>query len=980
VSLATGDDLDRELRRAARTAAARTARELLPEEVSDSDSAIRSIVGGIERGFAEHSVGTSVEASPATLLEAVHTGISARMLPMGEVRLRGASAAPVVVSASAVSEELSRQLLREIVLRDARGGPLKPLADQLNADVTRLQGERTILPGEQATATLAGPVEAVAQALAYLDEANAGPRAMSTLPADVESFTGREAEVEQLMRALDHDDAAGGVIAIDTIDGMAGVGKTALAVHVAHMLAPRFSDGQLYVHLHGHTPDQPPVKPLYALSALLLETGFPPDRIPAGLDECAATWRGHMTNRKVLLLLDDAASAEQVRPLLPGTAGSRVLVTSRRRLPAIPAARSITIGVLTADHAASLFVRLTGREDLASDDPAVAEVVRLCGYLPLAISLMAAQLMHHRVWTPADLAAELSSAQSKLSLMVAEDTSVARAIDLSYRNLSPRLRRLLRQLSLCPGAEFDVFAAAALDAADPRATARRLNTLFECNLLRENSKGRYSFHDLIREYARSLAPGDSSWQARAARRRLFDYYLQCARAADRFLSRRNASGIPVAIARRPAAAPKIASWEHALAWMNAEHLNVYAAVRYAALNGWQDHAVAMPPAMSNYLRITGNWNEARELIGVALRVATASDSRMAEPVLLCDLGQLRYNAGDLDGAAETFTNALNLARGLNDPLGEANARLRLATVLTVRGALDEAAVNIDRAQLIGHNLKDPLAEALAAIYRGTMQYQSGQFEEAERNVAAALNLYRQLGIAHGEAEALGWLGGIQLETGRYEAAEANLSLARDIHRQCRDRVQEAGTIYFLGAVQRDAGKFDAAAENLRLALQMYIDAGDQFGQAGVLSQLGRLEVERAIQEPMRGSDQEHARAALTKALELYRSFDTKIGEAEVLNNLGRLTLSAGNTAEARPYLDQALALAEETGSTPEQARALEAIGMCQYESGERAQGVESLRLALAIYQEIKSPHAHRVVSLLSKQPSGEDVSGQPGES
>ncbi|HEV2375278.1 MAG TPA: tetratricopeptide repeat protein [Streptosporangiaceae bacterium] len=958
VSLVIGDDLDRELRRAARAAVACTVREVLPAGVQDVDSAAGFLIEAIDDSFARRPAGDLTHARHATLLEALDAGIAARILPIGEILHGDGAVRPVGISSLDVAQELSVQLVREIVLRGARGGPLKPLADQLNADVTHLQGEQTL-------AVLGRLADTVTQALAHLEEANAGPRAMSTLPADAEAFTGRQAEVERLIGTLRQDGLAQGVVTVDAINGMAGVGKTALAVHVAHLLASHFPDGQLYVHLHGHTPGQRPVRPLYALSALLLETGFPPDRIPAGLEECAAVWRGHMAHRKVLLLLDDAASAAQVRPLLPGSAGSLVLVTSRQRLTALPGARAITIDVLSPEHAADLFVRLAGRDGLTAGDPAVAEVARLCGNLPLAISLMAAQLMCHPAWTPADLAADLESAQSRLGLIVAGDISVARAIGLSYRNLKPGQRRLFRQLSLCPAAEVDVYTAAALDAADLKATARRLRELSEYNLLRENSKGRYSLHDLIREYARARAPGDSSRQARAARRRLLDYYLHCARAADRYLHRRTATGIPGAVTHPPSAVPQIENWRDALRWMDAEHVNVHDATRYAALHGWPQHAIAIPAAMNSYLRSTGNWNESRELTSVALRSATAPGGQAARPSLLCDLGDLHYFAGEFDSATDTFTMALELARDLHDQLGEANARLRLSAVQTVRGHADEALASIDLAARICHDLGDLPGQACAAIYRGVTQFHTGRFGEAEQNLSSARDMYRALGIPGGEADALGWLGAVQHETGRLESAEASLTLAADMHHQARDRLQEVGDIYYLGAVQRDAGKFEAATQNLQLALQVYRDSGDLFGEAGVLNQLGRLEAEQAAQTPIPSSGQERARTALARALELYRSFKTKIGEAEVLNTLGRLDLTSGDYRQARTHLDAALARAEESASKPEKARALEGIALCLIESGEHPQAIELLRQAHAIYQEIKSPHAQRAERLLN---------------
>jgi tetratricopeptide (TPR) repeat protein len=467
----------------------------------------------------------------------------------------------------------------------------------------------------------------------------------------------------------------------------------------------------------------------------------------------------------------------------------------------------------------------------------------------------------------------------------------------------------------------------------------------------------------VREHARALAPGDSSLQARTARRRLFDYYLHTARAADRYLSRRTASGIPVAVARRPVAAPGIRSSLDAIAWLDAEHLNVYAAARYASLNGWPEHSIAIAPAMFAYLRDTGNWNEARELTGAALRSAEATGRRAAWPTLLYDAGSLQYLTLDFDAAAETSAEAIELARDAGDAIGEANARLRLVAVLAVRGQARESALQLDAAERLYQDQHDLLGQAFASLMRGIVQHQTGELIAAEQSISRALEDYRTLGVRMGEAEALGYLAGVQTATGRYEAAEAGLSEALDIHRQLGDRREEAGDLYYLGATQRETRKFALAAQTLGDALRLYRESGDSFGEAGVLNQLGRLEVEQARDNPMPAPDQERARTYLTTALDLYGGgVKSDVGQAEVLNNLARLALESGNTAEARAYLDRALARAG--SAEPERARAFEGIGLCQLSDGERDQGLATLRQALKISRAVGSPYASRVEEII----------------
>ncbi len=271
--------------------------------------------------------------------------------------------------------------------------------------------------------------------------------AARSLPRDIGSFTGREPELARLLA----DVAAGsGPVEIYAIDGMAGIGKTTLAVHAAHRLAGRFPDGQFFLPLHAHTPGQPPVSAADALASLLLTAGVAMQHIPPGLEARANRWRDYVAGKRILLLLDDAAGHEQVRPLLPGTGGSLVLITSRRRMTALEDAAAISIDTLSRDEAAVLLSRLARRPELGSGAGPAGEITRLCGYLPLAIGMLATQLRHHPARIGAELAADLAAASDRLAVMRAENLSVAAAFDLSYADLTAEQQRLFRRLGLVP--------------------------------------------------------------------------------------------------------------------------------------------------------------------------------------------------------------------------------------------------------------------------------------------------------------------------------------------------------------------------------------------------------------------------------------------------------------------------------------------------------------------------------------------------
>ena len=281
-------------------------------------------------------------------------------------------------------------------------------------------------------------------------------------------------------------------------------------MHAAHRLAGHFPDGQFFLPLHAHTPGQRPVSPPDALASLLLTAGVAVQQIPPGVAARAGRWRDHVAGKRILLLLDDAAGHEQVRPLLPGTPGSLVLVTSRRRLTALEDSAVISLGTLSEAEAVALLARLAGRADLGPGADPAGEIARLCGYLPLAIGMLAQQLRHHPARTGTEVAAGLAAARDRLAVMRAENLSVAAAFDLSYADLSDAQQRLFRRLGLAPGTDLDAYAGAALDETSPGNARAALDELYDHHLITEPAPGRYQLHDLLREYARALAEADST--------------------------------------------------------------------------------------------------------------------------------------------------------------------------------------------------------------------------------------------------------------------------------------------------------------------------------------------------------------------------------------------------------------------------------------------------------------------------------------
>src|SRR5215471_13679942 len=501
---------------------------------------------------------------------------------------------------------------------------------------------------------LAGPVRAGFEAAARGRAAAGGVAAATrTLPRDIASFTGRARELEQLAEAAA---GAGGVVGIHAIGGMAGIGKTAFAVHAAHRLAGRFPGGQIFLPLHGHTPGQQPVDPADALASLLLTAGAAPGQIPPGLPARMALWRDRLAGRQLLLIFDDAVSSEQVLPLLPGTGGSLVLVTSRRHLSALDDAAAISLDTLPAEEAAGLLIRLAGRAGLGAADPAVAEIIWLCGYLPLAIGMVARQLRHHPAWSAAGRAAELAAAVDRLELMATENLSVAAAFDLSYADLYPDLQRLFRRLGLHPGPEVDGYAAAALDGTGLAVARRRLEALYDQYLLTEPAPGRYRMHDLIREHARTLADRlDPDQDREQATARLLDYYQHAAARAGALFARQTRPGPAEAEGAIPAAVPVLAGSEQALAWTRAERASLLACLDYATATGLHARVTALTAALAGLLRSDGPWAEAITRHQTAIQAAQHLGDRLGQAGALTDLGDVRRLMYDWQAAA----NALN---------------------------------------------------------------------------------------------------------------------------------------------------------------------------------------------------------------------------------------------------------------------------------------------------------------------------------
>jgi tetratricopeptide (TPR) repeat protein/DNA-binding XRE family transcriptional regulator len=740
--------------------------------------------------------------------------------------------------------------------------------------------------------------------------------ATRTLPRDIGSFTGRDAELSELLSVLAAAAEGGGVVGIHAIDGMAGAGKTALAVHAAHRLAARYPDGQFFVPLHAHTPGQRLVDPADALASLLLTAGAAAQQIPPGVEARAAQWRDFAAGKKILLLLDDAAGHEQVEPLLPGTACSLVLITSRRRLTALEDATVLSVDTLTPADAAALLARLAGRPDLGPDAEAAGEIARLCGYLPLAIGMLARQLRHHPARTGAELAADLASARDRLAVMHAENLSVAAAFDLSYQELTADQQRLFRRLGLAPGPDIDAYAAAALDDTSVGTARSRLDELYDNHLITEPQAGRFLLHDLLREYARALADGDDDTESQAAVGRLVSYYAHVAAAASKHIATWTTAGGRPPPGSPPVHAPRLTTAQEAAAWLEAERSNLFVTVGYAA-EALPQHAIAIATAMGGFLRASGRWDQAAAQYQTALNAARHAGDRPGQAGTLDELGLLQQLTGDYAAATTTLAQAAALYAELGDQRGQTYALNHLGLVHQDTGDYQAATASHQTALALAREAGDRLAEAVSITDLGQVQQMAGDYRAAIASHRQALAMFRSLDSPFDEADALCQMGFNECALGNYAAATAWHRQSLAVFRRLGDRLGQAWAIGGLGEVQLATGDYPGASANL------------------------------------------------TQALQLYRELGSRRSEAVALNTLGDLSLATSANEEAYRRHSQALSIAREIGARSEEAWALEGMGKSLLPSNPDEAAVH-LREARVIYQRMGTPDAERTLGRLTE--------------
>ncbi|MGV9244408.1 BTAD domain-containing putative transcriptional regulator [Streptomyces sp. NPDC003710] len=702
----------------------------------------------------------------------------------------------------------------------------------------------------------------LAEPSAPAPEPAAAPVRPAQLPATVPDFTGRTAFVQELGNVL--ASAEGRVMAVSALAGIGGVGKTTLAVHVAHQARGSFPDGQLYVDLQGAGPRA--AEPETVLGSFLRALGTADSAIPDSLEERAALYRSVLDGRRVLVLLDNAKDAAQVRPLLPGTEGCAALVTSRVRMVDLAGAHLVDLDVMSPDEALSLFTKIVGEERVASEREAALDVVAACGFLPLAIRIAASRLAARRTWTVSVLAAKLADERRRLDELQAGDLAVKATFELGYGQLEPAQARAFRLLGLADGPDMSLAAAAAVLDLPVDETEDLLESLVDTSLLESAAPGRYRYHDLVRLYARACAERDEHPPSErdAAMSRLLDFYLATAagvyaieRPGDRLVDHLQPTEYP---------GLTFEDRHQAQDWLYAEAACLLASMRQ---------------------------------FGTSTTLLRSIDLLWAA----VDLSESGANAREYEAVAITLRNA---ARSSRDRRTEGRASGVLAVAHHLSGRFAEADDAAREALQLAESQTDPLARCWAANVRGAMAFYQSRYADAERHLDHALADFRDCEDLAGEASVLCNLSRIHLATGRPRSAVVLAQQGVETYEALGHALKGANGRYALGMALTQNELYAEADEQLHAALKVFRDSRQRLWEGMTLLRLA--EVDLAARRPAQAST--NAEAALT----VLRGIGGEWRRGNVLTVLGRALSGIGQSGRAQVCWQEALATYEALGS------------------------------------------------------------------
>ena len=842
--------------------------------------------------------------------------------------------------------------------------------------------------------------------LALTPPAKSATPAPRQLPADTRLFTGRTVELDELTALALNGNKTAGTVVISAINGMGGVGKTALAVRVAHQLHERYPDGQLFIDLHGYSVDLDPVAPEDALDYLLRSLGVPPQSIPSGLNARTALYRSKLAETRTLIVLDNAANAAQVGPLLPAAPGCLVLVTSRNRLTSLDDAHLLALDVLPQADAVALLREVAGPTRAAGLDAqpdAVAELITLCAHTPLAIRIVAARLRHHATLTVDALNAELREEADRLDHLQDGDRDLTSVFDSSLRMLPAPAQRLFRLLGLIPGPDFDPHAAAHLTQTDLRTAERGLDTLLDHNLLIQQTPTRYRLHDLLRAHARTLATQDPT--APDAFTRLVDFYVATACAADS-LNVKRATWPPIYESPK-AVEPAVEFTERSSAatWIRTERTNLLATISLPRTDtGRRD---ALIEAMTVFLSTEGPWSLAARLQAVLVASARARRDRAAEATALDELGRITNNLGDPANGATYLNQALTIYQELGDERGEASALYSIGLGHFRRSDFESTVPPFERAAAIYRRIGPPTSSASILERLGTQAHCRGQNALARQYFAEALAIFQEAQSPAGEAMVLlmasraayaladfdsvtpmlerGLTSALQttnkqmtanllqeiarqkLLIGEYTDALRLLDEALELHLAIGFRLGEANVYWERGRIAFAHRRYQEAMEGLTRSLDLFLEIGGGVMEAGAMHELAKLHHAMGELSPVEG--------LLDQALQIHIDTAYPVGEVEVRNSIAAYRADVDGPEVGLGLYREAVELAGRAEHPLERARGLEGMARCEVRLGMVEAGVEHLRAAVELYGRMKVVEFGVAAGYLAELVGAEGISG-----
>ncbi|MFE2374830.1 tetratricopeptide repeat protein [Streptomyces sp. NPDC059398] len=777
------------------------------------------------------------------------------------------------------------------------------------------------------------------------------------LPRDI-PWVGRRDELRQLTAALcEGDGTTAPVVRIEAIDGMGGVGKTSMAVHLGHQLRERFPDGRIYIHLRGHVSGRAPLTAAHALTELLRLLDIPAVELPDGEEELSSLWRASVRDRRMVVILDDAAGPAQVRPLLPGASPTAVIVTSRQRLPGLPGVRPVSLDVLPRGDAIALFEqRLGGRGGTGRGGTGrgadIERIVRICDYLPLAIELVASRLLLRPSWTTADLLEQLTGGSGELSEMRDGERSVSHVFAQSYRALTPVQQLVFRRIGLHFGLEFDTYAVVALTGLPFGTAARAVEELHAHHLITEPSPHRFTLHDLLRAYARTLIddeselrddPGaelhtdsdsvsgadpdsgsgvrtvrvDSRDDSRRALERLVDHYLRLAVRADRlaypFRSRiAAASGLP------ESPGPEMPDAHAAEQWLITEGANVLAALDRVRRHGSERQLALCANILAGFLDVEGHLGTAEPLLRRAVEHWRATGDDAARARALLDLSGVCVHRGEYGEGHATASEALGIARALGDSELESESIHQLSIPLWHTGQYVLAQTLQERSLSLRLQSNDAVQVGRSYNLLGITHLHLDHDETALDYFLRALVVFTDAADDRGRYRTLNNVAELRQKSGDLEAAERAYREAIDLSKAMVGRGDRATLQMNLASVLAALGKTEEALVLYGKSLPALRGVGDLRGEGVALNGTGRAYRAAGLAE--RALPQHIA------ALAVMRRIGAAGEVAGVLYDLAQAEQDTGRIGQVAVHLEESLSISRRIGARSDETRALKALG------------------------------------------------------